>query len=207
MSPCIALFAALSSAPEALDFDLAVRLAAAELRPGETYELTLDVRLPEGVLATAAGTPGPVLQLDVPPSIELVGKDLWSAQALATNNHLRAPYERIVPLGASTVEFVLRAEPATDERIGVNVVAYLSDVQRERQRFVRHRVELPVAALATSVPVEGVSDWSPDELLLQLGDRVPEVLLWNSPDEDALVSLERERGTGWSVISTYRAHW
>ena len=197
----------LASSGGALDIEVAAHLDATALTPGETYELTVDLTFPDGVLATGAGTPSPILQLGVPACVQLTGKDLWTAQDLARNNHLRAPFERLIESGSSKVEFVLASEPGPDDRIAVNVVGYLADAARTRESFVRKRVEVALLPGASGEAVEGVSDWGPDEYLLQIGDRLPDVELWDSPDPEQLVSLSSVTAERWSVVATYRAHW
>ena len=49
---------------------------AEELEVGKSYELAVEIELASGLSLTDAGIPAPVLQIDVPPSIQLEGKVL-----------------------------------------------------------------------------------------------------------------------------------
>ena len=98
------------------------------------------------------------------------------------------------------------AEPAPDERFGLNLLGYVSTRPGEDDAFLRRRLELAVApgAAGETVSAEN-SHWGADEGLLNIGDRAA---LFDLPRADgSRVALEQFLGDKNIVVTTYRAHW
>lgn len=198
---------AASGASPAHDAELAAWLEAEALEIGGSYELLLDVLLPEGSDAAGAGIPAPIVQLDVPPSVKLTGPAVTTPREHARNEYLLAPYELLLEKSPTAVPFELVAEPAAGETIGVNLVAYLH-AEGEPARFLRLRVEVPLEPRGQGVPASrAVSDWGPPEDggLLQIGD---EAVGFELPRADgSVLRLSDLLGEKVVIVTTYRAHW
>jgi len=173
---------------------------------GQAYEIQLTVSVAEGWSASAAGIPKPILQIDVPKSVQLSGKVLSDHRELSRNEFLRAPYERLIEVGSSVVEFTLTSEPSADDRIGLNIIAYVRQGEDEDAFFVRKRLELPVEPGATAQSGDSsTSTWGGEGSGLQIGDRAKPFALPRA--DGSTVTLDDYLGKTNIILTTYRAHW
>lgn len=184
---------------------IAARDGVERLAVGEEHALVLEVDW-AGASAGESGVPAPILQIDVPPSVELVGEELTTYDQLKRNEFLMEPWERLVERFPATIRFRLVAEPAADETIGLVVLAYVSTEPGVDDAFLRRRVELPVQAGAVARPGDDAdSSWGPDEELYAIGDRVEP---FDLPRADGTrLDLSQRLGAGNVIVTTYRAHW
>jgi hypothetical protein len=189
------------------DIEIAIHMEDGELDVGSESAFLVELRLPPELTASKAGAPAPFLQLDVPPSVRLVGRHLTTYEELANNEFVMEPYERLLRDERTPVPFEIVSAPSEDETIGINVVAYVRPQARGGSPFfLRRRFELPLRPTAEAVEVAPTtSRWGPDRELLQLGDRMGELTL---PDAGgAEISLGDYLGDGYLIVTTYRAHW
>ena len=176
------------------------------LEVGEQYDLVVGYSLPEGASAAGAGPPAPFLQIDLPPSIELVGEVISEYRELTENEFLLKPFERLLEEPETAVPFRVVAEPAEGETIGLNVVGYVRPADGESHGFLRRRLELPVTGGAEAIEGDPTdSSWGVDEKLLQIGDRAAPFEL-PDPEGRAFPSSEI-LGRAPALIATYRAFW
>ncbi len=178
---------------------------------GETYSATLTVQLSpdsEGreLSAVKAGVPGFLVQLDVPPSIELIGKAPATLRELGKNNHLQEPFERMIDEFPAQIEFKLIGEPGPTETLGINLVGYLTPGEARKSTFVRKRLELPLTAGASGLEVKAnKSNWGQDKKLLQISSRASD---FGVPRADGSeLRLSHYLGEKNIIVTTYRAHW
>ncbi|MBT8485094.1 MAG: hypothetical protein KJO43_05910 [Phycisphaerae bacterium] len=205
MPPLAFAATVLATAAEAAPMPVTVRLPETPLEPGVSHRLHVDIDVAEGWSATTAGIPGIFIQLDVPSSARLEGKILESRRALARNEFLIAPFERLVEPGPTEIAFTLDRTPDAAERFGVNVVGYLRDPDG-RAHFIRHRFELPLAPGAEGVGVDPKkTSWGGERGGLQVGDRADDFSL---PRADGTrIALRDYRDRKHVIVTTYRAHW
>ena len=204
MIPILVAAAFLSSGEEAVR--VSAYLDADELEVGEEYSIQLELTLPASMDATKAGAPAPFLQLDIPPSVKLVGKELTAYRELASNEFLHEPYERLLKEKSVEILFELIAEPKAGEQIGLNVLGYVRTDDETDDFFFRRRLELPLVALADAVPAKiAKSDWGTDDKLLQIGQKAEAFSL---PLADGTkFDLASVLGKKKVIVTTYRAHW
>lgn len=191
------------------DSDDSVRISAtipvAVLEVGKEYEFVLNVELGEGGSASSAGIPSPLLQILVPPSVELVGKVLETRKELRQNEFLQAPFERALSELPAKIPFKLVKQPTGEDVFYLNVLAYVTPSPDAPATFLRRRLALPVSANATASEVNPVpSDWGVGKEL-QIGDQAGGFKLPSAAG--GKVSLKSFRGKKNVVVSTYRAHW
>lgn len=186
-------------------------LPPGSLLVGETYSATLIVQLSpdsEGreLSAAKAGVPGFLVQLDVPPSVELIGKAPGNLRELGKNNHLQEPFERMIDAFPAQIEFKLIGEPGPTETLGINLVGYLTPGEARKSNFVRKRLELPLTPGAASLEVKAdKSNWGEDKKLLQIGSRASD---FGVPRADGSeLRLSHYLGEKNIIVTTYRAHW
>lgn len=195
-----------AEASSAADPLSAVRVTArleGTLAVGAEARIVIDLDLGQAS-AAEAGIPAPILQLDVPPSVQLAGRELTDLKELARNQFMSEPYERLLQELPATVAFTLLSAPATDATIGINVIGYLRT--EDGDVFLRRRLELPLRAGAAAEPGSADdSSWGRDDALLAIGDRAA---LFDLPRADgSRVALEQYLGDKNIVVTTYRAHW
>ncbi len=184
----------------AVAFTLAGAMPADPLEVGREYTIPLTFTVAEGWSVSDAGLPGAILQVDVPPGVELVEA---RADAKARKRFLQAPHERMLAEGGNELTFKLTGKLAADAALSFNVLGYCSDGSRVRFLRQRYRVPLkPGAALAeTNV---NPSTWGTDQGL-QLGDKLP---AYELPQADgSVIKLADYIGKSNIVITTYRAFW
>lgn len=181
-------------------------LAADELRVGRTYEIVLRVAVADGWSASKAGVPAPLLQIDVPPSVELSGRVLTEHKELSKNEFLQAPFERLLKEREQRIEFKLTRDPHPDEGIGLNIMTYVAQDPTKDSFFVRRRIVVPLAARAKGVarpPTD--SSWGIDRELLQIGDVASDFSLPKAFDPP--IGLSNYLGQKNVIVMTYRAYW
>ena len=192
-----------SQAPEVT---VQARIAADGLVAGESYAVDVSVELPAALSSKSSAAAALFLQLDVPPSIELLGDHPTEYDELAENEFLQEPYERLLEGDAARIPFryVGGGDAGT---LGISVLGYLRDAETGEERFLRRRVELPVKAGAEAVPGDARdSSWGEDPELLQIGDEAPsfEALL---VDGTGRFTLDEVLGRENVIVTTYRAFW
>lgn len=176
-----------------------------QLPVGQPARLEVRLEVADGWALDQAGLPAAILQVHAPDAITLSGEVL-AGRALARNNFMHAPYERLAPDNAATIEFQLEREPAEGDRIALNVLAYAKRAEADGVWFIRQRYELPLAPGARGRRVSAdTSDWGRGDTL-QLGDRFPALELPRI-DGQGPVDLGARLGKQNIVISTYRAFW
>ncbi len=181
-------------------------LEAHELSVGSNYEIVLKVEIKEGWSAAAAGVPAPLVQIDVPPSVELAGKVLTAKKELSKNEFLQAPYERLVKNPEERIGFTIVKAPGDKEQIVLNIMAYVTQDPTVDSFFIRRRFTLDVKPRAQAVGVAaGKSDWGIDKHLLQIGDPAEDFSLPKAFDPP--IGLGNYLGQKNIVVMTYRAHW
>lgn len=188
------------------EVSITARLDATELVVGGSYEVHVEVRFPEAIVASEAGAPAPFLQLDVPASVKLTGRALTTYKELAANEFIAEPYELLLEAETTAIPFELLAAPAPGESLGLNVLAYVSRDDGSEPTFLRRRLELAIAPGAAATEGDPTnSNWGRDEQLLQIGDKLEAFAL---PDADGIeVDVGEWIGAQKLVLSTYRAHW
>jgi hypothetical protein len=187
---------------------MTVRATIAEeaLTVGRPFTVELGIDYAEGWSGDDGGVPGAIVQLDVPDSVRPVGRVLTEFRELSRNEFLQAPYERLVRGDEASIELTLVGEPGDDDRIGVNVIAYLTN-DDGRAVFARRRVELPVAAGAEgSADNQALrSDWGTEAAGLQIGEKAPDFTLPRA--DGSTLTLSERLGEGSVIVTTYRAFW
>lgn len=181
------------------------RIDAKDLTVGDQYEIVVRLKTKSGWSGSKAGIPAPLLQIEAPDSVTLVGTVLTSRKELAGNEYLSAPYERLLEGRKTRIKFTLDRQPAPTDVFHLNVLAYVGGKKRQPARFLRQRLELQLAPRAKSAPVDvNPSDWGRDTHL-QLGETADEFELPSS--DGSLVSLSQFKGKSNVIVTTYRAHW
>jgi len=205
---CTALFLPMvvAAATDAPPLRTAASMTRVPMAVGGEYTFTVEIDLDESWSASGAGVPSPLLQIDVPPSIELEGRVLDTYREQANNEFIVTPFERAVEVGATEIGFRLVGEPAPGETIGLSVVAYLADGEGGAE-FLRQRIELPVEAGAAA---DGAlwpdrSTWSALDDVLDIGDPLRDVALLRA--DGSTLRLSDLTGEGPLIITTYRAFW
>ncbi len=192
--------------PPADVLTVSAELAADELKVGRTYEIVVRTAIADGWSSSKAGVPAPLLQIDVPPSVELSGRVLTKHKELSRNEFLQAPFERLLKQREEHIEFTLTQDPAPDEQIGLNIMAYVTQDPTKDSFFVRRRLVVPVTARAKgaeSPPTD--SSWGMDRDLLQIGDTASDFSLPKAFDPP--IGLSNYLGQKNIIVMTYRAHW
>jgi hypothetical protein len=185
------------------------RLVASELRVGEEYDIVVNLAIPEDLEIPAGERMKhlPMLQIDVPPSVELSGKVLSTHQELARNEFLMEPYERLITKDVSHVKFKVVKKPEASETIGLVVTAFLSSIDGNRSFFLRRRLALPLKpnAVAGTALAEN-SQWGIDKELLNIGDSAPGFSL-PRVNGSGNVTIGSFLGKKNIIVTTYRASW
>jgi len=191
-------------APPAEVMRVSARIDAESLDVGKEYALVVRTSFAQGVSASGAGIPLPLIQLQVPASVKLVGKELTSLKELSKNEFLHAPYERVMRGHEDRIKFTVTAAARPGDAIAINVMAYVSDESANDAWFIRRRLNVPLSPGAESHEADANdSTWGADQTL-KIGDAADDFAL---PQGDgATVSLKDFRGK-FVVACTYRAHW
>ena len=180
-------------------------ITAEKLKVGRTYEIVVEAVPGKGLSASSAGLPAPILQLQPPRSVKLVGKTLKKYKDLAANEFLRAPFERMLSESPTHVEFKLRRKPREGDEFHLNVLAYVSSKSGEDAVFVRRRLVLALAPGASATVISSnSSDWGQKDFL-QLGDKAATFKLPRADGTE--VALEQYLGKSNVIVTTYRAFW
>lgn len=176
-----------------------------DVRPGEKFDVRVQVIVGPGWSVGAAGLPEPVLQIGVPERVTLDGKVL-SEREQARNEWLFSPFERTIRPGESTIALTTDAgAPAT---IAINLIAYARMSGEENAVFVRRRVELPLIAgtMISSDQAATRSDWGPPGFdSLKIGDKAQDFTLPRG--DGSRLALADLLGKGDLIVTTYRAFW
>lgn len=183
---------------------VSARIEAESLSVGQTYEIILDVKFKDGWSGRRAGIKAPILQIDVPPSVKLIGKVLKTYRELSRNEFLQEPFERLAKKRRERISFELIKKPKRGEKFGLSILSYASESPNDAW-FIRRRLSLPVAAKATSQPDSSTKSQWGEEDLLQIGDEAPNFELPRA--DGTTVTLAQFRGKKNVLLSTYRAHW
>lgn len=204
MKALIAAFAMVSAAGVDVDrVSVSARIDADKLIVGQEAIILVNVDLRDGLSASDAGIPAPLLQIQVPRSVRLSGKHLTKYRELSRNEFLQAPFERMIEASPLEVGFKLLRKPRPDDVIHLNVLAYVSD--GEDVRFVRRRVAVKLEAGAVAEAVDATrSDWGTGDLL-QIGSKAAGFELPRA--DGSTVSLGQFLGKKNVVVTTYRAFW
>ncbi|HNO78801.1 MAG TPA: hypothetical protein PKN33_12145 [Phycisphaerae bacterium] len=184
--------------------EISARIDATDLHVGQSYTLTLNWDIASNSSVDQAGIPVPLIQIDVPKSVELVGKVLNEHKELAKNEFLRAPFERALESKSSNIDFKLIAAPKDSDQIAINFIAYAT-LEDGSVRFIRKRIAVPVIAEGGGKEVAiGDASWG-DNSLVKIGEKVKGVSL---PQADGTqVDLGEMIGKSNIVLTTYRAFW
>ena len=78
----------------------------------------------------------PIMQIQVPKSVELEGRILKTHRELANAEFLRKPYERVVTGGKNAIRFKLASVPKEGDKIVFNLIAYVSREDSDDSWFV-----------------------------------------------------------------------
>ncbi len=198
------LAVAVASPPPDSPLVISAKLLADQLVVGQEYTIELNVQLADGWSTSSAGVPAPILQIDVPKSVELSGKVLETHQELAKNDFLDAPFERLIKDWPARVDFKLTRRPGDHDAIRMNVLAYVGDDSGDA-RFFRRRLVLPVKPNAVAeIGSPDESNWGKVKSL-QIGDKAKPFEL--PTGDDRKVNLEDYLGKQNVIITTYRAFW
>ena len=195
------------TAPDRLadSINIAAHMMTPELKVGQTYEILIELSVEKGLSVSASGIPAPLLQIDTPPSVELVGKVITEYNELALNEFLQAPYERILKELPAKVEFKLIGEPSDGESIGLIFTGYVSSEDGKKE-FLRRRLELPVqAAVSAQMGDSRNSHWGTDPQAIKIGDLAPDFSLPRIDGSE--LSLSHYLGDKNILLTTYRAYW
>lgn len=160
--------------------------------------------------AHAAGLRKPVLQLEVPESIELL--DSYKPEEERTSRqdwldfYFDRPYGRLVDANRIEIPFRVVSEPGTDDEIGINLVTYTEEKDPKSARLVRLRLQLEVAGGAKARRVTADrSSWG-TRTRLHIGDRASDFELPSGWGET--VRLSNFLGSGKPIfVMTYRSDW
>ena len=185
---------------------ISATLDAEELSVGSNYEIVLKVEIKEGWSSASAGVPAPLVQIDVPLSVELSGKVLTAQRELSKNEFLQAPFERLLKSEEERIGFSLVKAPGSQEQFALNIMAYVSQDPTVDSFFIRRRFMLDVKPRAQAVGIIAAqSDWGIDKHLLQIGDPAED---FNLPKAfDPPLGLGSYLGQKNIIVTTYRAHW
>ena len=184
---------------------LSARIDAERLEVGQVYEIVLDLQFADGYSGSRAGVPAPILQIGVPDCVQLTGQVLKTYKEQSSNEFLQEPFERLIKATPARIGFTLVKTPASDDRIALNVLAYVAGKTAEDAMFLRRRLLLPVSARAKAESVAPTSSaWGTDNVL-QIGDKADDFTLPRASGQK--VSLSRYAGKKNVIVTTYRAHW
>lgn len=178
------------------------RLAADKLEIGPEYSFTVSVAVADGYTTTRTGGPPPILQIQAPPSIELIGAVRKSVAERSYRGFMYEPFARVIGPGSSTIRFTLRSPPAAGEAFGLNIVGYVAAGDGGPARFFRERRALPLAPSAEGQAAAAEPGAWSDEPILKLGDKAAPFVLKRFYQPD--VSLTDFAGRPL-VITTYRS--
>jgi len=187
--------------------NITAEMTAAGAGPGAAGSFTLTLSLADGWSAAEAGIPNAILQIDLPNGIELEGDIITEHRALARNEFLHAPFERMLEPGETTITFNASRNPSeVSGSIALNVVAYLRRGEATQAHFVRKRLTLPIKPGAQSRAADpGDTAWGDDRSGMQIGDKAQ---LFELPRADgSTVKLADHIGKHNVIVTTYRAFW
>jgi hypothetical protein len=200
-------------------FDASARVLSTSLAAGSEARFVVEIESDRPVDASwstttdrahAAGLRKPVLQLEVPASVELLDGYKTEEERKERRDWLDfyfdRPYGRLVDSNRVEIPFRLVKEPAPGDEIGINLVTYLEGEDPEGARLVRLRLQLPVAADAVARKVApDRSTWG-DEDRMHIGSRAQAFALPSGWGDE--LGLEDFLGTGKPLfVMAYRSDW
>ncbi len=180
--------------------------ADVELLDDAEAAFTLRVDLAEGWTIPPGKVSQPIVQLQVPESVDLDGRRPTTTAELAQNEYLRAPFERLVEVGEETeISFSMFEDAAPGDAIRINVLVYATPGGEDATRLLRARYELPLQAGATARAIDPVpATWGEGDEY-EPGDLVEGFALPRADGTE--VDLDAILGRSAVVITTYRAFW
>lgn len=192
--------------PDSQTLAVSATLGPEPLLAGSEGAIAVELVLAEGWSAADAGIPRPLLQIEVPDSVELTGKRIETFAELARNDFINEPYERVLEIGSGTIGFKLSSEPEQGDVIALNVLSYLREGDSDEAYFLRQRLHLPLKSGAEATPADAaVSTWSGSESGLQIGAEATDFQLPRA--DGTTVSLSDFKGKSNVIVTTYRAFW
>ena len=201
-------FVCLASSPAGDALQVSARIEAEALEVGQEYDVVLEVGMEDGWSASNSGVPNALLQIQVPPSVELSGEVLKTHRELSRNEFLQAPFERLIEEKTTRIQFKLRQKPSKKERIRFNILAYTSSSGDDDHWFVRQRYSLklkPGAKAKRSRKAKALrSDWG-QQNELTLGEKIKPIGLPRA--DGSMVYLRKYLGKKNIIVTTYRAFW
>ena len=195
-----------SAAVAAEPFEVTARMPDDVLRVNRRYVMTIEARLGEDYQRTGVGVAQPLLQINLPPCVELTDRELTTERELKKNNFLAAPFEMLLQERVTEIPFKLTRDPQPGETIGLNVLAYVRRRDDGAERFVRRRYEISPAKDAVATVVADNTNWRWGRGdALNIGDKLPPLELPRS--DGSTFSLATLLGKQRFILTTYRAHW
>lgn len=199
-------------------FDVNAQMATGDLVVGQEYHFVVNVVSEEDIdsdfgtrthEAWQKGLRKPILQLDIPATIELSEvPDAEGPKKSAEdriNNLLEKPYGRLITAKSTKVFFKLLAQPKKGDEIGINVVSYVETENPEDAKLIRHRLQLPLTAGAKAYKAKKAnSSWGTRETL-GIGDKAPAFDL--PTGDNNRLKIADYLGTKPIFLLTYRASW
>ncbi len=184
--------------------EISAHMQGKALTVGETHSITFTWMVIDGVSVSEAGMPAPLIQIETPASVQLVGQVLETPKELSKNEFLRAPFERALESSSNAIEFKLLTEPSDGDQIAVNFIAYTKSGTKGSE-FVRKRMVIPLAPSALGVETEiGDAAWS-GNTFAKIGEKVKPLQLPRADGSE--FDLNDWLGKTNIIITTYRAHW
>lgn len=183
---------------------ISAQISAEKLNVGATHRIVFDWKTDAGASVSEAGMPAPLIQIEVPKCVELVGEVLESHKALAKNEFLHAPFERALTSDSTTIDFKLLAKPRAGDQVAINFIAYAKSSDGTSE-FIRKRIAIPVAPAAKGAEVEvGDAAWGKNSFA-KIGEKVKPITLPRA--DGSQLDLGDWIGKSNIIITTYRAYW
>ncbi|NOX58142.1 MAG: hypothetical protein GXP29_04700 [Planctomycetes bacterium] len=187
-----------------VDVTISAKINADCSATGDPCSIELRYDVSTGASLTTAGLATPLIQIEIPDSVQLVGKVLDSHKELSKNEFLHAPFELAMDSNPATIEFKIIGEPKTSDRIAINFIAYAKG-KADENTFIRKRIAIPVKAGGIGAEVAvGDGGWGKNGFL-KIGDKVEAIELPRA--DGSVLKFSDHLGKSNVVITTYRAHW
>lgn len=191
--------------PDSKTVQIDATLATDKLTVGETYQIDLTLALAEGWTASKSGIPRAFLQIDVPDSVQLEGKELTEYRELSKNEFVREPFERMIDPGRTEIGFTLISKPEPGDFLNLNIIAYIKSDDGDDNFYIRRRLKLPLQPGAKAKETDSTDTaWGIHDTLV-VGDKADDFTLPQYGGSS--ISLADYRGKKNVIITTYRAHW
>ena len=174
-------------------------------KPGRG-DIVLEVKFKDGYASDKDGITHPILQIDVPASIKLQGRELTDYRSLSGNEFLNEPYERLVKDATTRIPFsTKRGADSGQAVIGLNILAYVTSTSGDGSWFVRKRLEIGTADGSKAKEVSATNSKWGKEPILHIGDKATTFALPRA--DGSTVSLDSYLGEKNIIVTTYRAFW